>query len=65
MCELVGLKVVGLKRVRIGRVALGDLPLGQWRYLREDERFWVPVRAPPRPYPHTDFSVCFQRAVIS
>ena len=39
MCELVGLKVVGLKRVRIGRVALGDLPLGQWRYLREDERF--------------------------
>ena len=39
MCELVGLKVVGLKRVRIGRVRLGDLPPGQWRYLREDERF--------------------------
>lgn len=39
MCELVGLKVVGLKRVRIGRVRLGDLPLGQWRFLREDERF--------------------------
>ena len=39
MCELVGLKVVGLKRVRIGRVALGDLPAGQWRYLRDDERF--------------------------
>ncbi|MFN3984007.1 MAG: pseudouridine synthase [Rhodocyclaceae bacterium] len=39
MCELVGLKVTGLKRVRIGRVRLGDLPLGQWRYLREDERF--------------------------
>ena len=39
MCELVGLKVVGLKRVRIGRVALGDLPPGQWRYLRDDERF--------------------------
>jgi len=39
MCELVGLKVVGLKRVRIGGVALGDLPQGQWRYLREDERF--------------------------
>ncbi len=39
MCELVGLKVVGLKRVRIGRVSLGDLPPGQWRYLREDERF--------------------------
>ena len=68
MCELVGLKVVGLKRVRIGRVALGDLPLGQWRYLREDERFWsAPSRSGrrPGPYPHTDFSVCFQRAVIS
>ncbi len=39
MCELVGLKVLGLKRVRIGRVALGDLPLGQWRYLKEGERF--------------------------
>jgi len=39
MCELVGLKVVGLKRVRIGKVRLGDLPLGQWRYLRDDERF--------------------------
>jgi 23S rRNA pseudouridine2604 synthase len=39
MCELVGLKVLGLKRVRIGRVMLGDLPPGQWRYLREDERF--------------------------
>ena len=67
MCELVGLKVVGLKRVRIGRVALGDLPLGQWRHLREDERFRSarpgPGAAPP--YPHTDFSVCFQRAVIS
>ncbi|SMB25612.1 putative RNA pseudouridylate synthase [Sterolibacterium denitrificans] len=39
MCELVGLKVLGLKRVRIGRVRLGDLPPGQWRYLRDDERF--------------------------
>lgn len=39
MCELVGLTVVGLKRVRIGQVKLSDLPLGQWRYLREDERF--------------------------
>jgi len=39
MCELVGLRVVGLKRVRIGGVKLGDLPLGQWRFLREDERF--------------------------
>ncbi|MEK8047145.1 pseudouridine synthase [Ideonella margarita] len=39
MCELVGLKVVGLKRVRIGSVVLGKLPMGEWRYLREDERF--------------------------
>src|SRR5690606_35168413 len=39
MCEQVGLKVVGLKRVRMGRVVLGDLPPGQWRYLRDGERF--------------------------
>lgn len=39
MCEQVGLKVVGLKRVRMGQVVLGDLPIGQWRYLREGERF--------------------------
>jgi len=39
MCELVGLKVVGLKRIRIGKVMLGNLPTGQWRYLRDDEKF--------------------------
>ncbi|GAB4119014.1 MAG: pseudouridine synthase [Sideroxydans sp.] len=39
MCELVGLKVTGLKRVRIGKVKLEKLPMGQWRYLREDEKF--------------------------
>ncbi|HEY3432834.1 MAG TPA: pseudouridine synthase [Rhodocyclaceae bacterium] len=39
MCEMVGLHVVGLKRVRIGRIPLSDLPLGQWRYLREGEKF--------------------------
>ena len=39
MCELVGLRVVGIKRIRIGSVSLGKLPAGQWRYLREDERF--------------------------
>ncbi len=39
MCELVGLQVLALKRVRIGSVVLGRLPLGQWRYLRDDERF--------------------------
>ena len=39
MCEMVGLFVVGLKRVRIGSVNLGKLPAGQWRYLRNGERF--------------------------
>jgi 23S rRNA pseudouridine2604 synthase len=39
MCEMVGLHVVGLKRVRIGSVNLGKLPAGQWRYLRNGERF--------------------------
>jgi 23S rRNA pseudouridine2604 synthase len=39
MCEQVGLRVTGLKRVRIGNVRLGDLPPGQWRFLREGERF--------------------------
>jgi 23S rRNA pseudouridine2604 synthase len=39
MCELVGLKVLSLKRVRIGSVVLGSLPVGQWRFLRDDERF--------------------------
>lgn len=39
MCDSVGLKVLGLKRVRIGSVVLGPLPMGQWRYLRETERF--------------------------
>jgi 23S rRNA pseudouridine2604 synthase len=39
MCEMVGLKVTALKRVRIGKIRLGDLPVGQWRYLREDEKF--------------------------
>jgi 23S rRNA pseudouridine2604 synthase len=39
MCEQVGLKVIGLKRVRMGRIVLGDLPPGQWRYLKDGERF--------------------------
>ncbi len=39
MCDLVGLDVLGLKRVRIGSVVLSQLPPGQWRYLRDDERF--------------------------
>ena len=39
MCEAVGLKVIALKRVRIGSIVLGKLPPGQWRYLREEEKF--------------------------
>jgi 23S rRNA pseudouridine2604 synthase len=39
MCELVGLRVTAIKRIRIGSVSLGKLPAGQWRYLRENERF--------------------------
>lgn len=39
MCEAVGLRVLSLKRIRVGSVPLGKLPAGQWRYLREDERF--------------------------
>ena len=39
MCELVGLRVTSIKRIRIGSVSLGKLPAGQWRYLRENERF--------------------------
>ncbi|MFZ2852658.1 MAG: RNA pseudouridine synthase, partial [Rhodocyclaceae bacterium] len=39
MCELVGLRVTSIKRIRIGSVSLGKLPPGQWRYLRDNERF--------------------------
>ncbi len=39
LCEAVGLQVLSMKRIRLGRVPLGKLPSGQWRYLREDERF--------------------------
>jgi 23S rRNA pseudouridine2604 synthase len=39
LCEAVGLQVLAMKRIRLGRVPLGKLPPGQWRYLREDERF--------------------------
>lgn len=39
MCELVGLRATSIKRIRIGSVSLGKLPSGQWRYLRENERF--------------------------
>lgn len=39
LCEAAGLRVLSLKRIRLGRVPLGKLPPGQWRYLREDERF--------------------------
>jgi 23S rRNA pseudouridine2604 synthase len=39
MCAAVGLTVTALRRLRIGRIALGGIPAGQWRYLRETERF--------------------------
>lgn len=39
MCAAVGFKVLRLKRVRVGRVRLGALPPGQWRYLKDNERF--------------------------
>jgi 23S rRNA pseudouridine2604 synthase len=39
MCELVGLHVVGLKRIRIGQIPLGNIPVGQWRFLRDNEKF--------------------------
>jgi len=39
LCEAVGLTVLSMKRIRLGGVSLGKVPAGQWRYLREDERF--------------------------
>jgi 23S rRNA pseudouridine2604 synthase len=39
LCAQVGLEVKALRRLRIGRVALSGLPVGQWRYLRDTERF--------------------------
>jgi 23S rRNA pseudouridine2604 synthase len=39
LCAQVGLQVTNLRRLRIGRVALSSLPLGQWRYLRDIEKF--------------------------
>jgi 23S rRNA pseudouridine2604 synthase len=39
LCAKVGLQVTGLRRLRIGRVALSGLPAGQWRYLRDIEKF--------------------------
>jgi 23S rRNA pseudouridine2604 synthase len=39
LCAQVGLQVKALRRLRIGRLALSSLPVGQWRYLRDIERF--------------------------
>jgi 23S rRNA pseudouridine2604 synthase len=39
LCAQVGLQVTSLRRLRIGRVALSSLPPGQWRYLRDIEKF--------------------------
>ena len=39
MCRAVGLSVAAIRRLRVGRISLSSLPLGQWRYLRDVERF--------------------------
>jgi len=39
LCEAVGLEVVSMKRIRLGGISMGKLPSGEWRYMREDERF--------------------------
>jgi 23S rRNA pseudouridine2604 synthase len=39
LCAGVGLTVSSLRRLRIGRVALSGLPVGQWRFLRDTEKF--------------------------
>lgn len=39
LCASVGLQLTGLRRLRIGRLALSSLPVGQWRYLRDIEKF--------------------------
>jgi 23S rRNA pseudouridine2604 synthase len=39
LCADVGLQVKALRRLRIGRVALSSLPVGQWRYLKDIEKF--------------------------
>lgn len=39
MCRMVGLTVASIKRLRIGRLPLAGLAPGQWRYLKEVERF--------------------------
>lgn len=39
MCRMVGLTVASVKRLRIGRLPLAGLAPGQWRYLKDFERF--------------------------
>ncbi len=39
LCERVGLSVVSIKRIRIGRIPMAGLAVGQWRYLKEFEKF--------------------------
>jgi len=38
-CETAGLQITAIRRIRLGGVAMGKLPAGQWRYLRDSERF--------------------------
>jgi 23S rRNA pseudouridine2604 synthase len=39
ICAEAGLAPLTLRRIRIGRIALAGLGPGQWRYLRDAERF--------------------------
>lgn len=39
LCQAAGLQVERIKRNRLGRIGLVGLDEGQWRYLREGERF--------------------------
>lgn len=39
LCTTAGLQIRSVKRIRLGGVSMGKLPAGQWRYLREQERF--------------------------
>ena len=41
MCDLAGMKVLRLIRIREGKLELGRLPKGKWRYLTEQELYWL------------------------
>jgi 23S rRNA pseudouridine2604 synthase len=39
LCGDVGLGIVAMRRLRIGRISMGSLAPGNWRFLRDVERF--------------------------